>query len=137
MTKKKTDFEMEANPNIPTDPKQMDLFRDAYTGKLMCFKAIIKADAIKPYSLYVPEIIKSTMDWFIRETENERYRLIFVYQEGDKFIMSDDYTAYYCYKVTDATEIPCVVLGEPIGDNVIFKGKPFVLSPPEFKLVKE
>ncbi len=49
--------------------------------------------------------------------------------------MSDDYNAYYCYKLLGNKEVPCVVLGDPTGVNIAFKGKPFLMMPPTIKVV--
>ncbi|OGH03132.1 MAG: hypothetical protein A2798_01745 [Candidatus Levybacteria bacterium RIFCSPHIGHO2_01_FULL_37_17] len=124
------------NPNIPTDQKLLDLLKDAYTKNFECYKALIKFDAIKPFSNYVPEIIRGDLDRFAKEEEKQQFHYLFVYQEGDKFIMSDDYKAYYCYKIIGTNEVPCVVLGEPKGENVTFKGKPFLLEAPQIKITK-
>ena len=114
----------------------MDLLKEAYTKDFHCYKALIKFNAIKPFSNYIPEITKENLDRFAQEEEKQEFHYISVYQEGEKFIMSDDYRAYYCYKIIDAKEVPCVVLGDPTGDNVTFKGKPFLLETPKIKVVK-
>jgi len=130
------DFKIKPNPNIPIDQKLNDLLRKAYTKDFSCYKALIKFDAIKPFSNYVPEITREHLDTFTKEEEKQEFYYLFVYQEVDKFIMSDDYRAYYCYKIIDAKEVPCVVLGDPTGESVTFKGKPFLLETPKIKVVK-
>jgi lysylphosphatidylglycerol synthetase-like protein (DUF2156 family) len=130
------DFKIKPNPNIPTDKKLMGLLKDAYTQNFQCYKALIKFEAIKPFSNYVPEINRGMLDTFAKEEEKQEFHYIFVYQEGNKFIMSDDYRAYYCYKILGNKEVPCVVLGDPTGENVTFKGKPFLLETPKIKVTK-
>jgi len=115
----------------------MDLLKEAYTKDFHCYKALIKFNAIKPFSNYIPEITKENLDRFAQEEEKQEFHYISVYQEGEKFIMSDDYSAYYCYRILGYTELPCVVLGEPKGENVLFKGKPFLLEPPKIKVEKK
>lgn len=129
------DFKIKPNPNIPTDEKLKDLLREAYTKDFRSYKAMIKFEAIKPFSNYVPKITRGNLDKFAQEEERKEFHYIFVYQEGDKFIMSDDYQAYYCYRILGFKEIPCVVLGEPTGESVLFKGDPFLLEPPKIKIV--
>lgn len=129
-------MDIKPNPNIPIDNKLMDLLKEAYTQNFQCYKALIKFDAIKTFSNYVPEITRGNLDTFVKEEEKQEFHYLFVYQEGEKFIMSDDYGAYYCYKIIGTKEVPCVVLGEPIGEDVIFKGKPFLLETPKIKVVK-
>lgn len=136
--KKQNDFKINPNPNIPTDQKMMRLLKCAYTGDPHCYKALIKFDAIKPFSDYVPrQINKDYLVKFMEEEDKKQLHYIFVYQEEDKFIMSDDYSAYYCYKILGFKEIPCVVLGEPKGASVLFKGNPFFLEPPQIKIVEK
>lgn len=137
MTKNLNDFKIEPNPNIPTDQKLIGLLKRAYTGDLHCYKALIKFDAIKPFSNYTPEITKKDLDRFAQEEERKEFHYIFVYQDEEKFIMSDDYSAYNCYKIMGYKEIPCVVLGEPTGESILLKGNPFLLEPPQIKIVKK
>lgn len=132
-----SDFKIKPNPNIPTDQKLLDLLRVAYTGDFSCYKALIKFDAIKPFSAYVPKINKDYLLKFKEEEDNGQIHYIFVYQERDKFIMSDDYFAFYSFVVYGFKEIPCVVLGEPTGESVLFKGKPFLLESPKIKFERK
>ena len=129
------DFKIKPNPNIPIDQKMMDLLKQAYTKDFSCYKAIIKFEVIKPFSDYVPELTRGELDRFEQEEKRSEFHYIFVYQEEDKFIMSDDYKAYYCYKIFNFKEVPCVVLGDPTGESVTFKGKPFLLESPAIKVV--
>jgi hypothetical protein len=131
------DFKIYPNPDVPIDQKLLDLLKEAYTKNFSCYKALIKFSAIKPFSNYIPEIGKKNLETFAIEEEQEEFHYLFVYQEEDKFIMSDDYRAYYCYKILGNKEVPCVVLGEPTGENVTFKGKPFLLIPQKIKMVKD
>lgn len=132
-----SDFKIKPNPNIPIDQKLLGLLREAYTKEFRCYKALIKFEAIKPFSNYVPEITRGDLDRFAKEETKQEFHYIFVYQEGDKFIMSDDYKAYYCYRILGNKEVPCVVLGDPTGENVTFKGKPFLLRSPTIKVTAE
>lgn len=130
------DIKIKFNPNVPIDEKLNELFKEAYTKNFSCYKAVIKFDAIKPFSNYVPEITRERLDKFEQDEKDEKFHYIYVYQEGNKFIMSDDYNAYFCYKILGFKEIPCVVLGDPLGENVTFKGKPFLLESPKIKIIK-
>lgn len=131
------DIKINTDTDVPLDQKLMDLFTEAYTKNFHCYKAIIKFDSIKPFSDYVPEITRGDLDKFEHENNNGELNYLFVYQDGDVFIMSDDYHKYYCYKILGLNEIPCVVLGEPAGEGVLFKGKTFLLSTPEIKIVEK
>ena len=115
--------------NKPTDNKLLKLLTRAYKGKFPCHTAVILIEGIKPFSNYRPEISKEFRDYFHYRLAKGFPSTLYVYQEGENFIMSDDYMAYYQYLDDGLKEVPCTVLGDPIGKYVSKKGKPFILDP--------
>lgn len=115
--------------NKPIDDKLKEFLKGAYLGKFLCHTALILVEGIQPFSDYKPGISKEFRDYFHYRLASGFPSTLYVYQEGEKFIMSDDYLAYYQYLEDGLKEVPCTVLGDPIGKYVSKKGKPFKLDP--------
>lgn len=115
--------------NKPTDNKLLELLTGAYKGEFLCHTALILIEGIRPFSDYNPVISKEFRDYFHYRQTTDFPSMLYVYQEGDKFIMSDDYLSYHQYLEDGLKEVPCTVLGDPVGKYVSKKGKPFKLDP--------
>jgi hypothetical protein len=133
ISKLKADF---SPGNAPRDEKMIELLKKAYVGELLCHKALIKIGGIKPYSNFRPFIPEKLIKHFEDRVSNDQPLEIFVYPENGKFIMSDDYNAYYHNLYRGFKEMLCVVLGDPTGEFVIEKGKPFKLPPPSVQVIE-
>ena len=121
----------------PKDQDIMALFKKAYTGELLCHIAVIDVKGIQPFSDFKPTISKQYRAYFDKQIQAEDYTKIYVYPKGNKFIMSDDYSAYYLYLEKSFKEIKCIVLGEPLGKYVLDKGEAFRLPlPKKFQVIK-
>lgn len=116
--------------NEPRDDKLIELLKQAYSGKIECRKAIVPIDLIKPFSDFKPKIDQAYRDYFAQATSQQRPPELYVYQEGDKFIMSDDYQAYYMYKEANSTSALCTVIGPSILTEGIEYSPPFRLPLP-------
>ena len=112
----------------PTDKKLLELLEKAYERKFLCHVARIKFEGIIPFSAeHIPTVTQNFVDYF-SDKLNEGGVPLYVYQKGDKFIMSDDYSAYYIYKSVNIDYVACIVLGDPKGQFVISKSEPFKLE---------
>ena len=126
----KVSFDGENDP--PKDEVLIYLLKKAYRGELLCHKAIIDWEGIKPFSDYRPKITQDFENHFLSSIKNEKHPPLYVYQDGDKFIMSDDYNLYYFYKEVGCSNVPCLIIGEIKEKSGIVKiiDKPFYLEPP-------
>ena len=77
------------------------------------------------------------VDFFLSAIKNEKHPPLYIYQDGDKFIMSDDYTSYYLYQKHGYDHALAVVLGDPEGKYVISKGEAFKLPPPTVEVINK
>jgi len=113
-----------------------ELLDKAYGGKIMCRKANIKMETIKPFTDYRPEISDEFRKYFLEKAKKGRFLPILVYQKSGKFIMSDDYNAYYMYKELEINTVPCVVIGN-VEDMkaVVSIGEPFQLETPKIEVI--
>lgn len=103
----------------PKDEKFIDLFKKVIQGKLPYYYALIKKEGIKPFSSFVPKLFQEYKDYVFDKLDNKQVLAIHVYQDGNQFVMSDDYNLYFFYLELGVTELPCYVLGKPIGSFVV------------------
>lgn len=115
----------------PEDKKLTGLFKKAYRGEVLVCTALIKTEGIKTFSTFKPNISDEFRAYFEEQEKQELPPPLYVYPEGEFFIMSDDYNTYYLYKEKGYKEIMCVVLGEAESEYVIEKSEPFQLPLPE------
>jgi len=107
------------------DKKLLDLIVAAHTQQIPTYQAVIPIEIIKPFCAYKP-----------KDDEHERFKVTFladlnrgvpeklyVYQDGDEFIMSDDYHSYFAYIEEGFKKVPCIVFGECDHPEVEFKEK--------------
>ena len=122
----------------PKDDKLMGLLKQAYTGEILCTMAVAKLEAIKPFSDYKPTIADAFRNRFVQKAQAGTPPPIYVYAEGGKLIMSDDYNSFALYNELNMPEAICIVLCEtPQIDGVVYHGDPFKMPPPSIELLPE
>lgn len=97
--------------NEPKDPKLLELLAQAYKGEIDCRRAVVKTELIKPFSDFKPDITQEFREYFTKAFNEMKQPELYVYQAADKFIMSDDYRAYYMYKELNSPIAICTVIG--------------------------
>jgi len=122
----------------PKDDYLMNLISRAHKGEVLCRNAVIKMDAIHPLTDFKPETSKDFRLYFERQVERDDPPSICVYQRDGKFIMSDDFNAYYQYKEKGYEVAHCFVIGD-ITDlaDVVSLGPPFEYKTPEVRIINE
>lgn len=115
--------EIELKFPFKKDEKFIELYKQVAQEKLPYYWAVIKIDGIKPFSDADVEIEDSFRKHFLEKYTEGKPISIHVYQDGDVFVMSDDYMSFALYKGLGVKTIPCLVMGEPAGDYVIDKMK--------------
>lgn len=103
----------------PKDEKFIDLYKKVIQGKLPYYYALIKKEGIKPFSSFIPKLSQEYRDYFFGKLNNKQTPCIHVYQDGNHFVMSDDYNLYFFYLELGVPEFPCYVLGKPTGSFVV------------------
>ena len=116
--------------NEPKDQKIIDLFKDAYSGKLLVTVAMIKIEGIKPFSDFKPKISEGFRSHFEDLEKQDTPPQLHVYPKDGVFIMSDDYNAFYLYLEKNYSKVICLVLGEAEGEFVLEKSEPFQMPAP-------
>lgn len=114
----------------PKDEELIQLLKSAYIGKLLVRIALVKAEGIRPFSDFKPNISDDYRKYFEETEKQGTPPPLYVYPKDGYFIMSDDYNAYYLYIEKGYAKIMCTVLGEPEGSFVIEKSDPFQLPAP-------
>ena len=122
--------------NEPQDEKLMTLLKQAYQKKIYCRKAIINLALIEPFSDYQPKITAEYRAYFLKKYLDTKPPELFVYQDpkSDKFIMSDDYSAYYMYKEVQAITAICVIIGEYKDNQDVTAGEKYYLDLPVIEI---
>lgn len=113
--------DLTVDKEVPTDKKFGELYKKIMLSELDYYYAIIKMKAIRPFSMYKPKPHAGNQVYMLGRIKNGDYPAMHVYQDGDEFIMSDDYHTYYTYLELGLDEAPCFVMGEPSGKNVVSK----------------
>lgn len=111
-------------PNNPEkDEKLIDLFGKAYKKEIPVYSTVIKTGVIKPFCNYKPskEALMGLKSLHIENINKGTPPMLHVYPEGNKFIMSDDYSAYYIYLDLGFDSVPCILLGDSDSKDIIEK----------------
>jgi len=112
-----TDF---TSSDPPKDEKFIAVYKKVMRGKIPFYYALIKKEAIKPYSSFIPKTSKAYEDYILDRLGTKQTPCVHVYQEENGFFtMSDDYHLFYFYLGLGLSEIPCYVLGKPRGIFVV------------------
>lgn len=121
--------------NQPQDNKFISLYKEVIQGNIPYFHALISKEFIKPFSSFHPSVTKEYEDYVFRTLAAGEVPSIHVYQEGNKFVLSDDYLLYQYYLQIGVTEFPCFCMGEPTGEGVIKKKQVGTPSLPSFETI--
>lgn len=105
----------------PKDDRFISLYKQVILGEIPYYHCMIKSEAIRPFSSFVPGIPKEFEQYILRKLNEGEIPSIHVYPDKDLFIMSDDYFLYYYYLHINVNKLPCFCLGIPEGKAVIKK----------------
>lgn len=121
----------------PKDDHLMDLLKLAYTKKIYCRTVIVAIENVVPFSDYEPSISEDYVKYFKEKYQAGRPPGMLVYQRDDgKFVMSDDYNAYFMYKQVGADKVICQVLdAESMPENVIEASDPYYMELPSVEQI--
>ena len=121
----------------PKDDHLMDLLKLAYTKKIYCRTVIVAIDNVVPFSDYEPSISEDYIKYFKEKYQAGRPPEMLVYQREDgKFVMSDDYNAYFMYKQVGADKMVCQVLdAENVPENAIEASGPYYMNLPSVEQI--
>jgi len=130
--------DIQLDDKIPIDNKFGDIFRKVMQKEIPVYVAIIKLEDIKPFSKYKPETSNAMSIEILNNIKSGNYPRLHVYQEGEFFIMSDDYHSYHAYHELNYDEAVCIVMGdEPTGKYVVEKGDADYSYSMYFKVIEE
>ena len=121
----------------PKDERLMELLELAYTKKIYCRVAVVPFENIAPFSNFEPNISDDYVKYFKEKYDIDRPPSILVYQREDgKFVMSDDYNAYFMYKRLNSDKVVCQVLdAETVPEGVVEASEPFYLDKPSLEQI--
>lgn len=121
----------------PKDDRLMELLKLAYTKKIYCRTVIVSTDNVVPFSDYKPSISEDYVKYFKEKYQAGRPPGMLVYQRDDgKFVMSDDYNAYFMYKQVGADKVICQVLdAEKVPEGVIEASDPYYMDLPSVEQI--
>lgn len=126
----KVEFGGKNNP--PKDEKLLELLKLAYAKKIKCYPVSLEFEGVKPFSDFEYEMTENVFQYFLKMAQDKQHHKLLVYQdEGDKFIMSDDYAYYQFCKIMQYDYVICFVLGEPKSKYVYERAQPFYLEVPD------
>jgi hypothetical protein len=99
----------------PRDPMLMQLLERALKGDIPVYFAAIPLRLVRPFStLYNPSQHPAGRQAIAEVQERwkrQEFTHMVVYQQDDKFVMSDDYITYYACLEGNPDYVPCWVLG--------------------------
>ncbi|MFO0920456.1 MAG: hypothetical protein U0451_02180 [Candidatus Saccharimonadales bacterium] len=121
----------------PKDDRLMELLKLAYTKKIYCRTVIVAIEKVVPFSAYEPKVSEDYIKYFKENYQAGRPPGMLVYQRDDgKFVMSDDYNAYFMYKQVGADKVICQVLdAENVPDDVIEASDPYYMELPSVEQI--
>lgn len=121
----------------PKDERLMELLKQAYAKKIYCRVAIIPFESIVPFSNFRPTITDDYVRYFNAKYATNRPPSILVYQREDgKFVMSDDYKAYFLYKQLNLYNIVCQILdAEAMPQGVIEVSDKYYMEFPDVEQI--
>ena len=93
---------------MPSDEHLIELLDQAYRGNILCRKALVDIERIKPYSSYKPETREYAKYSLIKRLRNGEPRPLNVYAQNDSLIISDDYDSFSIYKEIGEKQILCM-----------------------------
>jgi hypothetical protein len=97
----------------PYDAVFMQLARRVFLGVLTCARSTLRIAEIEPHSFdFCLSYPRDVVELEVKEIEKGRGIPMVVYWNGEKFMMSDDYSAFLAHRLLGSTEVPAVILGE-------------------------
>ena len=100
--------------NPEKDESLVELLIKADKGEIPIYEAVVHIDKIIPFCEFKPK--KVTMDalkpFFLKEIKKGNMTPLCVYPQGDFFVMSDNYHAYYFYIEQGFKGVPCIIFGD-------------------------
>lgn len=111
--------------NPEKDDKLIELFRKAHEKKIPVYVGDIYIDKIKPFCAYKPkqQTLDSIKERYLQYVQDGEPQSLHVYPDGEFFIMSDDYAAYFTYLNAGLKTAPCIIFGETDSGAVLNKRK--------------
>jgi hypothetical protein len=121
----------------PKDDRLMELLKQAYTKKIYCRTVIVDIENVVPFSHYEPNVSDDYVKYFKEKYQVGRPPALIVYRRDDgKFVMSDDYNAYFMYKKLGADKVVCQVLNaENMPEGVIEASDPYYMDLPSVEQI--
>ena len=121
----------------PKDDRLMELLKLAYTKKIYCRTVLVSIDSVVPFSNYQPNVSEDYAKYFKEKYQAGKPTGMLVYQRDDgKFVMSDDYNAYFMYKQVGADKVICQVLdAEDVPKGVIEASDPYYMELPSVEQI--
>jgi hypothetical protein len=121
----------------PKDDRLMELLKLAYTKQIYCRTVIVDIENVIPFSDYKPNLSDNYVKYFNDKFQVGRPPALIVYQrDNGKFVMSDDYSAYYMYKMLNADKAVCQVLdAEFLPENIIEASDPYYIGLPSVEQI--
>lgn len=105
------------------DPTFVDRLEAAMRGRLEVYFAAIPPSLIEPFdAVYAPRdhpIGEAAVRQTIEEWQAGHFHTVLVYQEGDHFVLSDDYIFWEAAKEGRPDFLPCWVLGKPEHTGIV------------------
>ena len=98
----------------PKDEMFIALFKKVIKGEIPYYWALVKKEAIKPFSDHKPQISEELRKSYLEEIHKDKFPSVHIYEEDGKYVMSDDYGLYYLYLELGWSEIPSRIMGEPL-----------------------
>ena len=102
----------------PKDQRFIDLYKQVLRGEIPYYWGLVKTKAIKPFSDFKPEITEVDKKLFFNQLAKNDFPSLHVYEQGDEFVMSDDYKKFYFYLELGWKEIPCYIIGKTSNKSV-------------------
>lgn len=111
----------------PRDDCLMNLLKLAGRKKIYCRTVIVAIDNVVPFSDYEPNLSEEYIKYFKDKYRAGRPPVMLVYQRDDgRFVMSDNYNAYFMYKQVGADKVICEVLdAENVPEGAIEASDPY------------
>ena len=121
----------------PKDDRLMELLKLAYTKKIYCRTVLVSIDNVVPFSDYQPNIGEDYANYFTEKYQAGKPPGMLVYQREDgKFVMSDDYNAYFMYTQVGSDKVICQVLdAENAPEGVIEASDPYFMELPSVEQI--
>ena len=121
----------------PQDDHLIELLKQAYTQQIVCRQATISLADIRPYADYRPVVSEAFRQHFTQLLNSGQPMSLLVYEQGDHYVMSDDYSTYSLYKESRVASAPCTILGpSDVSLRLPDISEPFYLQLPTAEVIE-